>query len=351
MSVAWGLPLSGTKLGRYQIVKHLASGGMAEVLLARASGIEGFERHVVIKRIRPGQAKRRAFVQMFLDEARLAAQLHHHNIVQVHDIGQEGNEYFFAMEYVHGEDLRRLLTQLARHKQKLPLEHVVTIITAAARRAAPRARAARSRSQAARHRPSRRHAGEHPRRLRRQREGRRLRHDSDVTSAKRAAAIDAIRTTPAALRAAVGTLTDTQLDTPYRPGGWTVRQLVHHVPESHMNAFVRFKLALTEENPTIKPYNEDAWAKLKDASAPDCALIDAARRAARAMGDAVERDGRRRFHSTVAAPGARTDDRSIDAAAVRLARTASRRARHQPAEARGMESVVEGPECGVRDPG
>jgi uncharacterized damage-inducible protein DinB len=102
--------------------------------------------------------------------------------------------------------------------------------------------------------------------------------DSDVTSAKRAAAIDAIRTTPAALRAAVGTLTDTQLDTPYRPGGWTVRQLVHHVPESHMNAFVRFKLALTEENPTIKPYNEDAWAKLKDASAPiapSLTLLDA----------------------------------------------------------------------------
>ena len=83
---------------------------MAEVLLARATGIEGFTRHVVIKRIRPGQAKDATFVQMFLNEARLAAQLHHHNIVQVHDIGQEGNEYFFAMEYVHGEDLRRLLT-------------------------------------------------------------------------------------------------------------------------------------------------------------------------------------------------------------------------------------------------
>src|ERR1043165_3918701 len=105
---------------------------MAEVLLARATGIEGFTRHVVIKRIRPMQAKDPAFVTMFLNEARLAAQLHHHNIVQVHDIGQEGNEYFFAMEYVHGEDLRRLLTHLARHKQKVPLEHVVTIIGAAA---------------------------------------------------------------------------------------------------------------------------------------------------------------------------------------------------------------------------
>ena len=105
---------------------------MAEVLLARATGIEGFTRHVVIKRIRPGQAKDQAFVQMFLNEARIAAQLHHANIVQVHDIGQEGNEYFFAMEYVHGEDLRRLLTHVARNRQKVPLEHVVTIISAAA---------------------------------------------------------------------------------------------------------------------------------------------------------------------------------------------------------------------------
>ena len=70
--------------------------------------------------------------------------------------------------------------------------------------------------------------------------------------------------TPAALRAAVRGLGAAQLDTPYRDGGWTVRQVVHHVPESHMNAFIRFKLALTEDNPTIKPYDEDAWAKLTD---------------------------------------------------------------------------------------
>jgi hypothetical protein len=102
--------------------------------------------------------------------------------------------------------------------------------------------------------------------------------DPDVTADTRAAAIAAIRETPAALRAAVRGLDDARLDTPYRPGGWTVRQLVHHVPESHMNAFIRFKLALTEENPTIKPYNEDAWAKLKDVSSPvepSLALLDA----------------------------------------------------------------------------
>jgi uncharacterized damage-inducible protein DinB len=100
-----------------------------------------------------------------------------------------------------------------------------------------------------------------------------------VTPETRRTAIDAIRRAPGALRAAVQGLSDAQLDTPYRPGGWTVRQLVHHVPESHMNAFVRFKLALTEDNPTIKTYEEDAWARCADvAKAPiasSLALLDA----------------------------------------------------------------------------
>jgi hypothetical protein len=73
-----------------------------------------------------------------------------------------------------------------------------------------------------------------------------------------------ISQTPANLRAAVTGLSEQQLDTPYRPGGWTIRQVVHHVPDSHMNAYVRFKLALTEEEPTIKPYAEDRWAVLAD---------------------------------------------------------------------------------------
>jgi len=72
---------------------------------------------------------------------------------------------------------------------------------------------------------------------------------------------------PANLRAAVSGLSDQQLDTEYRPGGWTVRQVVHHVPDSHLNAYVRFKLALTEEVPTIKPYAEDRWALLPDVQA------------------------------------------------------------------------------------
>ncbi len=86
----------------------------------------------------------------------------------------------------------------------------------------------------------------------------------DVTPEMRRASIAAIQETPAALRAAVRGLTDAQLNTPYRDGGWTVRQVVHHVPESHMNAFIRFKLGLTEDNPTIKPYKEAAWANLDD---------------------------------------------------------------------------------------
>jgi hypothetical protein len=76
--------------------------------------------------------------------------------------------------------------------------------------------------------------------------------------------IDDIEKTPDALRAAVKGLSPRQIETPYREGGWTVRQVVHHVPESHMNAYIRFKLALTEDEPTIKPYEQQLWAELSD---------------------------------------------------------------------------------------
>lgn len=79
--------------------------------------------------------------------------------------------------------------------------------------------------------------------------------------------IRGIAATPARLREAVGGLSDEQLDTPYRPDGWSVRQVVHHVADSHLNSYVRFRLALTEEEPTIKPYMEDRWAELTDARA------------------------------------------------------------------------------------
>jgi hypothetical protein len=81
-------------------------------------------------------------------------------------------------------------------------------------------------------------------------------------------AISAIAALPENLSAALHGFTSAQLDTPYREGGWTVRQLVHHIADSHMNALIRVKLALTEENPIIKPYDEAAWALLKDSTAP-----------------------------------------------------------------------------------
>jgi uncharacterized damage-inducible protein DinB len=97
---------------------------------------------------------------------------------------------------------------------------------------------------------------------------------SVLTPAERTAAIDAIAAAPGQLRAVVAGLSDAQLDTPYRPGGWTVRQLVHHVADSHMNAYTRFRLAFTEENPVIKPYEESKWAELDDARTmpPDVSL-------------------------------------------------------------------------------
>lgn len=89
-----------------------------------------------------------------------------------------------------------------------------------------------------------------------------------LTPGERARAISALRTLPAELRAAVSRLDDPQLDTPYRAGGWTLRQVVHHVADSHLNAFIRLKLALTEENPAVKPYDEGRWADLPDMRLP-----------------------------------------------------------------------------------
>ena len=88
--------------------------------------------------------------------------------------------------------------------------------------------------------------------------------EGEITAAQREAWIAAVAEAPSQFRAAVHGLGETQFDTPYREGGWTVRQLVHHVADSHMNGYIRFKLGLTEENPTIKPYMEARWAELPD---------------------------------------------------------------------------------------
>jgi len=87
--------------------------------------------------------------------------------------------------------------------------------------------------------------------------------------------IDEIEQAPKRLREAVAGLNDSQLDTPYREGGWTVRQVVHHLPDSHLNAYVRHRLTLTEDSPTIKPYKEDRWAELSDArtGVPELSLL------------------------------------------------------------------------------
>src|SRR3954447_35508 len=100
----------------------------------------------------------------------------------------------------------------------------------------------------------------------------------DISSAVREEWIGELDALPENLRKAVAGLSETQLDTPYRPGGWSVRQVVHHVPDSHMNSYVRFRLALTEDTPTIKAYEEGRWAELPDARIspiePSLLLVD-----------------------------------------------------------------------------
>ncbi len=106
----------------------------------------------------------------------------------------------------------------------------------------------------------------------------RFERPSALTPELRKEWIDTLAAAPARYRDAVRGLSDTQLDTPYRPDGWTVRQVVHHVADSHMNSFIRFRLALTEDEPTVKPYDEAKWALLKDAAEPvevSLQLIDA----------------------------------------------------------------------------
>ncbi|MBI2685938.1 MAG: putative metal-dependent hydrolase [Acidobacteria bacterium] len=104
-------------------------------------------------------------------------------------------------------------------------------------------------------------------------------YDGPLTPEQRSTMIEAIENTPVELRKSIRGLVDEQLATPYRDGGWTVRQLIHHVADSHINAYCRFRLALTEDNPTIKPYEEQLWAELSDgAKAPiglSLAILDA----------------------------------------------------------------------------
>ncbi|NNB97274.1 serine/threonine protein kinase [Corallococcus exiguus] len=120
------------QLGKYQLVRKLASGGMAEVFLAKAAGPRGFEKTLVLKRILPHLAEDEAFVEMFLGEAQLAARLDHPNVVQIFDFGEVDGSYFLAMEYIDGPTLRRLVKRSAELKQPLPAGLCAKMVAAAA---------------------------------------------------------------------------------------------------------------------------------------------------------------------------------------------------------------------------
>ncbi|NOY25920.1 MAG: protein kinase [Oligoflexia bacterium] len=112
------------RLGRYELVDHIATGGMADVFLARSFGVQGFRKHVVVKRLRPGLAQAPRFVKMFIQEARISAGLVHPNVVQIHELGaapgRGGDVHFIAMEYIHGQDLAHVRRALAAQDATLP---------------------------------------------------------------------------------------------------------------------------------------------------------------------------------------------------------------------------------------
>ncbi|MGI5864676.1 MAG: protein kinase domain-containing protein [Myxococcales bacterium] len=114
--------------GRYRLLKKLATGGMAEVFLAQQKGLEGFEKLLVIKRILPHLADDEEFVTMFLNEARIAARFNHPNIVQIYDLGKEEDTYFIAMEFIHGEDLGRIMRKAWQARAWIPVPIALRII-------------------------------------------------------------------------------------------------------------------------------------------------------------------------------------------------------------------------------
>src|SRR6185295_2359609 len=127
-SLQFDLP-SGTRLGgKYELLRKLATGGMAEIYLARTSGAAGFEKLVVIKRILPTVAEDPSFVQMFLDEARLAATLRHPNVADVYEVGEDDGAPFFAMEFIHGQDIRTVRCASHSRKEAVPLAISLAIL-------------------------------------------------------------------------------------------------------------------------------------------------------------------------------------------------------------------------------
>ncbi|MFN0248673.1 MAG: serine/threonine protein kinase [Kofleriaceae bacterium] len=123
---------AGARLGRYEIVQAVAVGGMAEIYLARTQGPQRFEKYVILKRILPHLSAEPSFVEMFLEEARLAASMSHSNIVHVHDFGEVDGSYFFTMEYVHGEDVRLILKACRKRGTRLAISDAITIVAGVA---------------------------------------------------------------------------------------------------------------------------------------------------------------------------------------------------------------------------
>jgi hypothetical protein len=124
----------GQTLGKYEVLQRLAAGGMAEIFLARMVGVLGFDKLVVIKRILPHLAQRTDFIEMFLDEARIATTLNHANIVATHEVGVHGKSYFMVMEYLAGEDVRAIVRALQHQAAgaRLPLEHALLVASSVA---------------------------------------------------------------------------------------------------------------------------------------------------------------------------------------------------------------------------
>src|SRR5262245_52980181 len=112
----------GERLGRYTLVERIASGGMAEIFLAHCEGADGAERSVAVKRILPERARNPEFAAMFLKEARIATTLRHPNVIEAFDFGSENGTSYLAMEYLHGQDARRIVQTLAQTGTKLPRE-------------------------------------------------------------------------------------------------------------------------------------------------------------------------------------------------------------------------------------
>ncbi|MFN7133683.1 MAG: serine/threonine protein kinase [Myxococcales bacterium] len=115
------------RFGKYTLIDRIAVGGMAEIFLARQAGLEGFEKTIVIKRIRPHLSNQKSFVKMFLNEAKLAAQLNHPNIVQIYDLGKIGETYFIAMEYIFGRDMRRIIPKADSMGIPFPMVYALKI--------------------------------------------------------------------------------------------------------------------------------------------------------------------------------------------------------------------------------